>query len=148
MRKRGFCRRFLPVPRRKKPVETFHAARCPTSYHQPGGPAMTRFLLVASILLAAGGVANAASPVPIEAPKLSGPHTVDNLTLFFIHGPDTLKGDYLTLQEAMRDKKVIVHETENVNELAVENVSDKAVYIQSGEIVKGGKQDRTLANDL
>jgi hypothetical protein len=102
---------------------------------------MTRFLLVASILLAAGGVANAASPVPIEAPKLSGPHTVDNLTLFFIHGPDTLKGDYLTLQEAMRDKKVIVHETENVNELAVENVSDKAVYIQSGEIVKGGKQD-------
>jgi hypothetical protein len=109
---------------------------------------MTRFLLVASILLAACGVANATSPAPIDAPKLSAPHTIDNLTLFFIHGPDTLKGDYLTLEEAMRVKKVIVHETENVNELSVENVSDRAVYIQSGEIVKGGKQDRTLGNDL
>lgn len=111
---------------------------------------MTRFILIAFCLLAACAVAAATSPapLPIDAPKLSGSHTVDNLTLFFIHGPDTLEGDYLTLEEAMRDKKVIVHETENVNELSVENVSDRAVYIQSGEIVKGGKQDRTLANDL
>src|ERR1700680_679870 len=44
---------------------------------------------------------------------------------------------------------VIVRETGNVNELAVENVSsDRDVYIQSGDIVKGGRQDRTIALDF
>jgi hypothetical protein len=42
-----------------------------------------------------------------------------------------------------------VYETGSVNELAIENVSaDEDVYIQSGEIVKGGQQDRTLKDDL
>jgi hypothetical protein len=35
-----------------------------------------------------------------------------------------------------------------VNELIVENLSDEEVYIQSGDIVKGGRQDRTLGYDL
>jgi hypothetical protein len=82
--------------------------------------------------------------------KLSGPYTHDNLTLFLVHGPDRLQGkSYLTLQEALEQKKAAVHETGNVNELAVENLSsDEDVYIQSGDIVKGGKQDRVLHYDL
>ena len=89
---------------------------------------------------------------PVEAGdyKISGPYTHENLTIFLIHGKDTIGGKkFLTLQEAMQKKVVIVHETKDVNELAIENVShDEEVYVQSGDIVKGGQQDRVLAVDL
>lgn len=82
--------------------------------------------------------------------KISGPYTYENLTIYLIHGKDTMNGKkFLTLQEAMEQKVVIVHETKDVNELAIENVSsDEEVYVQSGDIVKGGQQDRVLAVDL
>lgn len=82
--------------------------------------------------------------------KLSGPYTHDNLTVFLIHGPDQIEGkNYLTLQEALEQQAAVVHETGNVNELSVENLSSDAdVYIQSGDIVKGGKQDRVLHYDI
>jgi hypothetical protein len=81
---------------------------------------------------------------------LSGPYTHDNLTLYLIHGKDQLSGKtFLTLQEALEQKKIIVHETKAVNELAVENVSpSEEVFVQAGDIVKGGQQDRVLAVDL
>jgi hypothetical protein len=99
----------------------------------------------------------AANPEPVVQPvasgeakqRISGPYTHENLSVYLIHGPDQVKGvNYLTLQEAMEQKKVIVHETGDVNELAIENVSDEDVYIQSGDVVKGGKQDRTIATDV
>jgi hypothetical protein len=82
--------------------------------------------------------------------RLSGPYTHDNLTIFLIHGEDKIKGKtFLTLAEALAQKKAIVHETKNVNELAIENVSaDSEIFIQSGDIVKGGQQDRLLAFDV
>lgn len=81
--------------------------------------------------------------------ELSGPYKYNNLAIFLIHGQDHT-GDhrFLTLSEAMNEKKVIVHETGEVNELSIENLSDEEVFVQSGEIVKGGKQDRVLAIDL
>src|SRR5262245_51576810 len=49
----------------------------------------------------------------------------------------------------MKQKKIIVHETGSVNELTIENVSPRDdAFIQAGDIVKGGRQDRTLAYDL
>lgn len=80
---------------------------------------------------------------------LSCPYTHGNLTVWFVVGQDRLPGrQYLTLAEALEQKKVIVHETGNVNELAIENLSDTDVYVQWGDIVKGGQQDRTIGNDL
>ena len=55
---------------------------------------------------------------------------------------------YTTLDEALADKRVIVSETGQVNELSIENVSETEVFIQAGDIVKGGRQDRVLAYDL
>jgi hypothetical protein len=82
--------------------------------------------------------------------KISGPYTQGNLTIFLIHGQDTISGqNFLTLSEALDRKVVVVHETKEVNELAIENVSsNEEVYVQSGDIVKGGQQDRVLAVDL
>jgi len=79
--------------------------------------------------------------------RISAPYSHKNLTIYLIHGKDeTSKTNILTLQEAMERKILRVYETSDVNELAVENVSKYFdVFIQSGDIVKGGKQDRILA---
>jgi hypothetical protein len=81
--------------------------------------------------------------------RLEGPFTQGNLTVFLIHGKDKIKGvTFITLQEALVQKKVIVRETRSVNELSIENISSEEVYVQSGDIVKGGQQDRMMAVDL
>ena len=45
-------------------------------------------------------------------------------------------------------KKVVVYETKSVNELSIQNFSNEDVYVQSGDIVKGGQQDRMIGVDL
>ncbi|HJZ80568.1 MAG TPA: DUF6569 family protein, partial [Pyrinomonadaceae bacterium] len=81
--------------------------------------------------------------------RLEGPFTHGNLSVFLIHGKDRIKGaTFITLQEALVQRKVIVRETRSVNELTIENVSSEEVYVQSGDIVKGGAQDRMFATDL
>jgi ARG/rhodanese/phosphatase superfamily protein len=105
--------------------------------------------LVAALAVPASAAEPAKAPPLKPACRLSGPYTRDNLTIYLVHGDDQLKGkDLLTLEEALEQKKVIVHETKNVNELSIENVSDREVFIQAGDLVKGGQQDRTIANDM
>jgi hypothetical protein len=81
--------------------------------------------------------------------RFSGPYAYKNLAIFLIHAEDrkdTTK--FMTLEEALEQKKVTISETGTVNTLVIENVSDDVhVYIQSGDIVRGGKQDRTLGYD-
>jgi hypothetical protein len=79
--------------------------------------------------------------------RVSTPYTYKNLTIFLLHGKDqNTKGNVMTLQEAMEHNLFRVYETGDVNELEVENMSKEFdVFIQSGDIVKGGKQDRILA---
>jgi hypothetical protein len=87
--------------------------------------------------------------VNVAGYRVSGPYTHENLSIFLIHGKDSIRRKtFLTLQEALEQKKVVVHETSRVNELAIENVSQEEVYIQSGDIVKGGMQDRVLTYDF
>ncbi len=92
------------------------------------------------------GIAASAS----AAPRVSGPYVHENLALYLIHGEDQAAGrDILTLGAALAQGEVVVHETGNVNELAIENVSKhKTVLVQAGDIVKGGRQDRVLSQDL
>ena len=81
--------------------------------------------------------------------QLSGPYTHKNLSIFLVHGKNTFAGKtFITLQEAMVQKKVVVYETKSVNELAIENVSNDDIYVQAGDIVKGGQQDRMIGVDL
>jgi len=79
--------------------------------------------------------------------KITGPHRHDNLALFLIHGPDTMKGkQVVTLHEAVKRGQAVVHDTGPM--LAVENRSGSDLFIQSGDIVKGGNQDRSIQYDL
>ena len=75
-------------------------------------------------------------------------YTHKNLTIFLIRGEDELSRDYLTLEEAMQQKKITLHETGSVGELLVDNISSDYVFIMAGDIVKGGRQDRTISEDI
>jgi hypothetical protein len=81
--------------------------------------------------------------------RLADPQTHENLSVFLIRGPDVLPGKtYLTLQEALQQGLAVVHETGS-DVLAIENLAlGQELFVQSGDIVKGGTQDRTIAYDL
>lgn len=80
--------------------------------------------------------------------RVSGPHVHDNLALYFIHGKSAPGTTPLTLDEALKLERVRVLETGNVNELQIENTGDEPIFIQSGDIVKGGKQDRVITSSF
>lgn len=81
--------------------------------------------------------------------RLSGPYVHDNLAVYLIHRKSAADAQApLTLQEALAAGTVRLHETGRVNRLAIENLGDKPVFIQAGDIVKGGKQDRVVTASL
>jgi hypothetical protein len=77
---------------------------------------------------------------------------------FLDHRKNT--GPYLSLSEAVKQKKVVVSEhyagsgdpphsvAAEVSRLFIENVSSDTVFILNGEIVNGGNQDRMIAQDV
>jgi hypothetical protein len=78
----------------------------------------------------------------------SGPVRHENLEINFLTGPSA-PPDYLTLAEGCSQRLVEIYETARVGRLAVLNKStDRPLFIQLGELLKGGLQDRTVATDL
>lgn len=112
------------------------------------------FLIVFSIALVAAmtGQRKAASQTQTPAVAeyaVSGPYTHKNLTIFLLHGSTQSQSRApLTLQEALKRKLVVVRETGDVNRLTIQNRSNQDIFVQAGDIVKGGQQDRVLALDL
>ena len=77
-----------------------------------------------------------------------GPVRHENLEIHFLIGP-SVPPEYLTLAEGCGQQIVEVFETGRVGRLAVWNKStDRPLFIQVGELLKGGLQDRTVATDL
>jgi hypothetical protein len=107
-------------------------------------------LAIAGLWYFAGGT----DPLPVaqaaETPRVTPPLTHENLTVYFVYGTDTMPDSkVMTLNEALERELAVVHETSDVNTLAVENKSSEyELFIQSGDIVKGGKQDRMSATDM
>ncbi|MDX1389452.1 MAG: DUF6569 family protein, partial [Acidobacteriota bacterium] len=81
---------------------------------------------------------------------ISGPYQHENLAIFLLHGKDATDNEtsFLSLNEALQKNKIVVKETGDVNRLVIKNTSDQYVFIQAGDIVRGGKQDRLMAYDL
>jgi len=104
-------------------------------------------------------------PVPVPHPQqitvtipglgrlaLSGPYRHRNLSLFYFHdtGRPLAEPNYITLEEGTTSGQVTVSEQADarVGRLLISNMSDRPLFLQIGEIVKGGKQDRTLQASL
>lgn len=80
----------------------------------------------------------------------SGPYTHENLTIFLFHGSDLVDGRrYTSLKGALENEEILVHETGTVGQLEAENLSDKVdIFIQAGDVLKGGRQDRAIGIDF
>ncbi len=102
-------------------------------------------------------------------PKTIDSYTFEGLRIFPIFASPIFieifkdLGKYISLSRALEEKKVIISEAvpsndggsgrsqqggESVNTLYIENVSDDTVLVFAGEVVKGGKQDRMLAQNM
>lgn len=103
-------------------------------FGEPRGQACTRDELQA----ARGPV------VPVRECTISGPYTHKNLSLFLIHGPNKVEGQpVMPLQTALEQNLAVVHE----GALSVDNRANVPLFIQAGDIIKGGTQDRVLPYD-
>jgi len=80
--------------------------------------------------------------------RITGPHTAQNLAIYFIHGPSQPGPIPLTLKEALASGVATVFETGQVSRLVLQNTGDREVFVQAGDIVKGGRQDRVLTVSL
>jgi len=114
----------------------------------------TSFVIVVLLTLAANHIrAIASENITTEQSgrfKILGPFTHRNLALYLVKGKDVIrKTKFVTLEQALKDGKVTVGETGNVRNLVISSkYAEEYVFIQAGDIVKGGKQDRTLSTDL
>jgi hypothetical protein len=99
------------------------------------------------------------APTPLTAVAsgftLDGPFTHANLTVYVVRGTTADARHYVTLDEGLAARTVAVREktragqdSAEVNTLEIENRSDQWLFLQAGDIVKGGKQDRTIMTDL
>jgi hypothetical protein len=92
---------------------------------------------------------SAASPLgATDQTRISGPFVHHNLAIYLVHGTGSGGPVPLTLEEALLGETVKVRETGEVNALEIENVGGEPVFVQSGDIVKGGQQDRALTASL
>lgn len=111
---------------------------------------MTVRVLAGAAALAIGtGLATSAQAADKPGAGLTGAFTHKNLTVWFVRGDaHTASATLVTLQEAMERKLVRVQETGNVRRLKIENLSNRRIFIQAGDILKGGRQDRVITSDL
>ncbi len=104
----------------------------------------------APIMFAAAslGMSAAATAAPDASIKIATPHAHENLSIFLVRGHSAEGLTPATLEEALTKGTVVVHETGNVRELKIENTGNEPVFIQFGDLVKGGQQDRVLTTSL
>ncbi|MBL7221255.1 MAG: hypothetical protein ISS69_14155 [Phycisphaerae bacterium] len=103
-------------------------------------------------------VAMARSPVSgVKVPGygrllVSGPFLHKNMAVFFLYEPAASgdETDYMTLQEAFKGGLVKISERSDatVRQLVITYDGDKPLFIIAGELVSGGKQDRTMQHSL
>lgn len=80
--------------------------------------------------------------------RVDGPFTHKNLSLYvlFVRAEAGKRPAYITLTEGLRNGWVKIREADSarVGRLMITNTSDRRLFLQVGQVLKGGKQDRTL----
>jgi hypothetical protein len=97
-----------------------------------------------------GKQASAAVEVDGTAYYIRGPFAHQDLSVFLLCSNRQDGRDFLTLDEALEKGLVTIteQEQERVGSLLIENRSDRPLYLQEGERLVGGKQDRTIIASL
>ena len=84
-----------------------------------------------------------------RTPAISEAYTHRNLAIYLLDQPVAgSKRMFLTLDEALQAGCARLHETGRVGELEIENLTHADLYVQAGDVVKGGWQDRALGLDF
>ncbi len=97
----------------------------------------------AAVLAAA--VAAAVSVGAASAARLSGPVAHGALTVYFTYdGAAQAYAKALSVEEALGTGTVEIVDTGNVRRLLVRNRGDTPVFLQMGDLLKGGMQDRVI----
>jgi hypothetical protein len=81
---------------------------------------------------------------------ITGPYAHENVEVFLLHSAEQDDRDFVTLDDGLREGTVRISEQqqERVNALEIENDGDQALYLQEGERLRGGKQDRVIIASL
>ncbi len=89
-----------------------------------------------------------AAPAAAEQSRIAPPVTHDNLTIYLLYGRSGQGPVPLTLSEALAGGAIDLKETGDISELQIANKGRAPVFVQMGDIVKGGWQDRVLTVSL
>ena len=93
----------------------------------------------------------------LEKSNESSAYTYGNLRIYPVRAKESFKkefvgvGKYMTLKEAIGKNKIKIAESGSsgsVNNLVIENISKDTIIIITGDVVKGGKQDRIVSQDI
>jgi hypothetical protein len=112
--------------------------------------------LLIAVLLAAGchqpatPSTSAGVEVNNSSYRIHGPFAHENLSVFLLCSDQEDTRDFLTLDEGLPKGvvKITEQEQETVGSLQIENLSDRPLYLQEGERLQGGKQDRVILTSL
>lgn len=108
--------------------------------------------LSVALLVASCGAPAVPAPTVWEGGdvRISGPYVHENLAVYLLHRASADPQEYLALDEGLKSGSVQVSEKEQeqVSQLLVENRSDLPLFIQEGDRLQGGKQDRIVGISL
>lgn len=118
---------------------------------------MKYFPLAATLILIAA-CSSPADPPPPTGPAASsgsltirGPFVHEHLALYVVEDPAAKPAaEMITLAEGLSAGSVKVTEKKSaeVSELLIENQSALPCFVQAGDVVKGGQQDRAIGRDF
>jgi hypothetical protein len=83
--------------------------------------------------------------------EITGPFSHENLTVFLLNGDKEDDRDFITLDQGLKDNVVKVSEQQGraqVDQLEIDNQSDQYLFLQEGDRVVGGQQDRIIITSL
>ncbi len=80
--------------------------------------------------------------------SVSRAYAHENLTVFVVTADSSEGQGLVTLRDAFEQQKVAIRETDDPTGVEIENLSDRPVFIQAGQILRGGLQDRVVPRDV
>jgi hypothetical protein len=103
-------------------------------------------LAVGSVFLGGAWSGPAVVQLGGEGYRVTGPYTHENVAVYLVHSPNQDPREFITLDQGLREGVVQVSEQAQaqVRELVIDNQSDRYLFLQEGDRLRGGQQDRTI----